>query len=54
MVLTVQGSRMFPSHEAIQTIDQYAFTGLRANARPVEISGLNTDESTSAASNRRQ
>ena len=54
VVLTVQGSRMFPYLEATQVIGQYAFTGLRANARPVEISGLNTDESTSAASNRRQ
>ena len=41
---------MFPSYEAIQVIGQYAFTGLRANARPVEISGLNTDEFASAAS----
>ena len=52
--LTVQGSKMFPSHATTQSIVQYAVMGLRANARPVEISGLNTNESPSAASNRRQ
>ena len=50
VVLTVQGSKMFPSLEATQVTGQSAFTGLRASARPVEISGLNTDESPSAAS----
>ena len=50
MGLTVQGSKMFPSYESTQSIVQYAFTGLRSSARPVEISGLNTDESPSAAS----
>ena len=48
MVLTVQGSKMFPWHQATQSVGQYAFTGIRASARPVEISGLNTDESVSA------
>ena len=50
MGLTVRGSKMFPSYESTQSIVQYAFTGLRASARPVEISGLNTDEFASAAS----
>ena len=45
---------MFPYQKATQSIVQYVFTGLRVSARPVEISGLNTDESPSAASNRRQ
>ena len=45
---------MFPTHTATQSIVQYAFTGLRASARPVDISGLNTDGAPSAASNRRQ
>ena len=52
--LTVQGSKMFPSHTATQSIVQYAVMGLLANALPVEISGPRTDESPSAASNRRQ
>ena len=45
---------MFPSPQATQSVGQYVFTGLRASARPVEISGLNTDESVSAATDRRQ
>ena len=45
---------MFPYRKSTQSIVQYAFTVLQANARPVEISGLNTDESPSADSDRRQ
>ncbi len=44
---------MFPSHTVIQSIDQYALTGLRVYTRPVGISGLDTDKSVSTASNRR-
>ena len=51
--LTVQGSKMFPSPQAIQSVGQYAFTGLRVYTRPVGISGPDTDKSVSAASNRR-
>ena len=54
VVLTVQGSKMFPSNQATQSVVQSAFMDLRASARPVEISGLNTDESVSAATDRRQ
>ena len=47
--LTVQGSQMFPSLTATQSVVQYGFMGLRASARPVDISRLNTDEFASAA-----
>ena len=50
MGVTVQGSKMFPSPTVTQSIDQYAFTGFLADARPVGISRLNTDESPSTAS----
>ena len=53
MGLTVPGSKMFPSHAVAQNIDLYAFTGLRVNTRPVGTSGLNGNNSSSTAINRR-
>ena len=53
MGLTVPGSKMFPSHAVAQSIALYSFIGLRVNTRPVGISELYGDNSSSPAINRR-
>ena len=44
---------MFPFYAVAQNIGLYAFIGLRVNTRPVGTSGLNGNNSSSTAINRR-